>query len=262
MGLSHLTSWKQFFNPKAKVRRLSDFADRTHLQNEARFLGSNRSRTREFMRVLRIGQEFIRGFRGLHRVGPAVTVFGSARFKEGHRYYAEAQAMGRALAREGYTVITGGGPGLMEAANRGAKEARGHSIGCNIVLPHEQASNPHLDRVITFYYFFVRKVMLVKYSHAFIIFPGGYGTLDELSEAITLIQTGKLYDFPVILMGTDYWQGFMDWVKGTMLKEGTISEDSLKLITLTDDPEEVLQILRKNTSLLGLKLSPLSGSVD
>ncbi|MBC7692844.1 MAG: TIGR00730 family Rossman fold protein [Methylotenera sp.] len=224
------------------------------LQGEALFLATRRSRTRELMRILRIGQEFVRGFRAFHDLGPAVTIFGSARFPENHRYYAQAQAIGSAVARAGFAVMTGGGPGLMEAANRGAKEANGQSIGVNIVLPHEQSSNPYVDQVVTFYYFFVRKVILVKYSSAFIILPGGYGTIDELSEAMTLIQTGKLYDFPVILMGSDYWKGLLDWFKDTLLREGTIGPESLDLLTLTDDPDEVIRILRDHAQVLGLKL--------
>ena len=244
-----------FFQPKAKVRRLKD------IKGEALFLATRRSRIREFFRVLRIGIEFVRGFRALHFVGPAVTVFGSARFKEDHPYYAKARKMGAALAREGFVVMTGGGPGLMEAANRGAKGAGGLSLGCNILLPHEQKSNPYLDRVVTFYYFFVRKVMLVKYSCAFVIFPGGFGTLDEMSEALTLIQTGKLYDFPVILVGKEYWGGLFEWMTKTMLANNTISSDSLLLAKLTDDPEEVIRLIRGNADFLGIKLQPLTSTV-
>ena len=157
--------------------------------------------------------------------------------------------------------MTGGGPGLMEAANRGAKEAGGLSLGCNIILPNEQGSNPYLDHVVTFYYFFVRKVMLVKYSSAFVIFPGGFGTLDEMSEALTLIQTGKLYDFPVILVGKDYWSGLFDWMTNTMLANKTITNDSLLLAKLTDDPEEVIRLIRGNADYLGMKLHPLTATV-
>ena len=245
----------EFFRPKAKVRRLAD------IKGEALFLATRRSRTREFLRVLRIGIEFIRGFRALHFIGPAVTVFGSARFKEDHPYYGQARNLGAALAREGFAVMTGGGPGLMEAANRGAKEAGGLSLGCNIILPNEQGSNPYLDRVVTFYYFFVRKVMLVKYSCAFVIFPGGFGTLDEMSEALTLIQTGKLYDFPVILVGKDYWGGLFEWMTRSMLANQTITSDSLLLAKLTDDPDEVIRILRGNAEYLGMALKPLTATV-
>ena len=163
-------------------------------------------RAQELLRAIRIFTEFMRGFRALHFVGPCVTVFGSARFRENHPYYALARQCGAELARAGFTVMTGGGPGIMEAANRGAKEAGGRSIGCNIRLPKEQQPNPYLDRWITFRYFFVRKVMLVKYSYAFITLPGGFGTLDEIFETATLIQTGKIREFPLVLMGREYWQ--------------------------------------------------------
>ncbi len=170
--------------------------------------------------------------------------------------------MGAALAREGFTVMTGGGPGLMEAANRGAKEAGGRSIGCNVMLPHEQAPNPYLDKVTTFYYFFVRKVMLVKYSYAYLILPGGFGTLDEMTEALTLIQTGKLYDFPVILMGSDYWSGFIKWVKESLVAQGAVSAADLDYIQVSDDPEEVLKRIREFSSGIGLKLRPMPSTVD
>ena len=158
--------------------------------------------------LLRAGRDFIRGFRALHFVGPCVTVFGSARFDEHHRYYAMAREVGGALAGLGFTVMTGGGPGVMEAANRGAREAGGRSVGCNIELPFEQEPNPYLDRWVTTEYFWVRKVLLFKYSYAFIVLPGGFGTLDELTEALTLIQTRKILQFPVVLMGRDYWAPF------------------------------------------------------
>jgi uncharacterized protein (TIGR00730 family) len=206
--------------------------------------------------------EFIRGFRALHHEAPAVTIFGSARFKEGHKYYELSRKMGAALACEGFTVMTGGGPGLMEAANRGAKEAGGRSIGCNVMLPHEQAPNPYLDKVTTFYYFFVRNVMLVKYSYAYLILPGGFGTLDEMTEALTLIQTGKLYDFPVILMGSDYWSGFIKWVKESLVAQGAVSAADLDYIQISDDPEEVLKRIREFSSGIGLKLRPMPATVD
>ena len=170
--------------------------------------------------------------------------------------------IGAALAREGFTVITGGGPGLMEAANRGAQEAGGRSIGCHIVLPHEEGHNAYLDKVVTFYYFFVRKIMLVKYSCAYIILPGGFGTLDEMSEAITLIQTGKLYDFPMILMGSDYWKGFLDWSRDSLLKNGAISAGDLDYLQLIDDPNEATKKIRDICERIGLKLHPLSSSID
>jgi hypothetical protein len=231
-------------------------------QSEAQFLAGRHGYLREFSRLIKIGLEFFRGFWCLHGIGPAITVFGSARFKEGHADYERARKIGELLAREGYTVITGGGPGLMEAANRGAKEVGGHSVGCNIVLPHEQAPNPYLDRVVTFYYFFVRKVMLVKYSYAFVIMPGGLGTLDEMTEAITLIQTGKLYDFPVILIGRDYWKGFYDWVENTLVAKGAVSPEDLGFIHITDDPNEMLTIIRDVVHGLGVQLRPIPTTVD
>src|SRR6478736_6477141 len=173
---------------------------------ETRFLAGPHSRGSELRFAMRVFREFIRGFRNLHFVGPCVTVFGSARFAEDHPYYVAAREVGRLLAQRGFTVMTGGGPGVMEAANRGAKEAGGASVGCNIELPQEQQPNPYLDRWIECRYFFVRKVLLFKYSYAFIALPGGLGTLDELTEALTLVQTGKIQKFPVVLMGTDYWQ--------------------------------------------------------
>jgi uncharacterized protein (TIGR00730 family) len=230
---------------KPEVRRLS------HLDGEARFLFEKRSPIKEALRVLSIAIEFIKGFRIFHPTGPGITVFGSARFKEDHPYYELSRKIGQIIAQEGFTTITGGGPGIMEAANRGAKENGGLSIGANITLPHEQTPNPYLDRTVTFYYFFVRKVMLVKYSQAFIIFPGGFGTLDEMMEALTLIQTGKLYDFPIILVGSSYWKGLLNWIKSTLLEMGTIHEDDLSYLRLTDDPEEVREIIRTHGKRLG-----------
>jgi hypothetical protein len=201
----------------------------------------------ELLRVGRIAAEFIRGFRALHFVGPCVTVFGSARFAPGHEHYELARSVGAELARVGLTVMTGGGPGVMEAANRGAKEAGGRSIGCNIVLPHEQKENPYLDRFVTFRYFFVRKVMLVKYSVAFVVCPGGFGTLDELFEAITLVQTKKIAGFPVVLMGRAYWQPMLDFIERTMREAGTISPEDVKLYHVTDDPHEAVDWIGKHT---------------
>ena len=176
-----------------------------------RFLAGPQQRLEELMRAGRIFCEFIRGFRTLHFVGPCVTVFGSARFTENHPYYELARQCGAELAKAGFTVMTGGGPGIMEAANRGAKETGGRSIGCNIQLPREQKPNPFVDQWITFRYFFVRKVMLVKYSYAFIALPGGLGTLDEIFETATLIQTGKIRDFPLVLMGKEYWRPLLEF---------------------------------------------------
>ncbi len=212
-------------------------------QQEIRFLEGPRTRRFELGRLFRISWEFLQGFRKLHFVGPCVTVFGSARFDEDHKYYALARAAGAELAKRGFTVMTGGGPGIMEAANRGAKDVGGKSIGCGIQLPHEQEGNPYLDDWLDFRYFFVRKVMLVKYSYAFVIMPGGFGTMDEIFETLTLIQTGKIHDFPVVIMGKEYWEPMLEFI-GTMMTEvGTISADDRELITLTDDIDEMLEII-------------------
>jgi uncharacterized protein (TIGR00730 family) len=217
------------------------------------FLSRRGSRFQEAIRVLKIAKEFIYGFQTLHFVGPAVTVFGSARFNEGHPYYALTRSVGYSVAKLGFTVITGGGPGLMEAANRGAQEGGGMSIGCNIQLPREQFPNTYLDRSLTFRYFFVRKVMLVKYSYAFFILPGGLGTIDEMTEAMTLIQTGRVYDFPVILVGVDYWKGFMEWVQTTLVRAGAVSSDELQNVHLVDSADEAAGILQRFTNQMGFQ---------
>ncbi len=201
-------------------------------------------------RVLRILSEFIEGFDALAGIGPTITVFGSARTPEGHPTYELARQIGARLAEEGYAVMTGGGGGVMEAANRGCHEAGGLSIGCNIELPREQAINPYVDLGVEFRYFFARKVMFVKYADGFVIMPGGFGTLDELSEALTLIQTGKIHHFPVILVGTAYWQGLVDWMRATMLPANAISPGDMDLLSVTDDPDEVVRILREYRPLV------------
>jgi uncharacterized protein (TIGR00730 family) len=200
-----------------------------------RFLRGPQPRGFELGRALRIFGEFVRGFRALHFVGPCVTVFGSARFGEDHPYYTTARDVGARLARAGFTVMTGGGPGIMEAANRGAREAGGYSIGCNIELPEEQRPNAFLDRWITFHHFFVRKVMLVKYSYAFIALPGGFGTLDEIFETLTLIETGKIRDFPLVLIGTDFWRPLVEFIATRLVAQGMIDRaDAGRLkVTLT-----------------------------
>ncbi len=203
------------------------------------------SRIREFRLLLKVIKDFITGFRILHFIGPCVTVFGSARIKEGHPYYQLGIELGKGLARLGFTVMTGGGPGLMEAANRGAREAGGRSVGVNIVLPFEQAPNRYCDRIVTSRYFFVRKVLLFKYSYAFVALPGGLGTLDELNEALTLIQTKKVVHYPVVLMGATYWRGFLELLED-MVKAGTVSASDLKLFLVTDDLNEALEHIRKN----------------
>jgi hypothetical protein len=213
---------------------------RLWLEEDRNLLVGPRSRTAEFFRLLRILREFIRGFRALHFVGPCVSVFGSARFAEDHPYYQLGREIGAAIAKLGFTTMTGGGPGIMEAANRGAKEAGGTSIGCNIILPKEQAPNPYLDRVVTFRYFFVRKVMLVKYSQAFVILPGGFGTLDEAFEATTLIQTSKIFDFPVIFAGVDYWQPLFNFLREGLLASKTINPADYDRLVLTDSVEQVV----------------------
>lgn len=229
---------------------------------EAQFLSGRHSWPKEVARLIRIGVEFFRGFSRLRNIGPAVTVFGSARFKEGHPYYELARQAGRALASHGFTVMTGGGPGVMEAASRGAKEAGGRTVGCHIIVPHEQRPNPFLDRVVTFYFFFARKVMLVKYSCAFVIFPGGMGTLDEMTEAITLIQTGKLYDFPVILMASDYWKGFHEWIEGTLIRHGAVRPEELSFVKTTDSAEEMSRIILDAIRGTDLRLVPLKPLTD
>ena len=213
--------------------------------HEREFLAGPASRLAELARVFRIAAECIRGFRRLHFVGPCVTVFGSARFPENHLYYGLARDVGGRLARIGATVMTGGGPGIMEAANRGAKENGGYSVGCNIVLPAEQRPNPYLDRWVTFRYFFIRKMMLVKYSYAFVIFPGGFGTLDELFEAVTLIQTRKIESFPLILMGVAYWTPLLEFIRSTLLESHTVGPDDAALMTVTDSPDEMESLVRK-----------------
>ena len=194
-------------------------------------------------RVLRIVSEFIEGFDNLASVTKGVTIFGSARTTPEDPRYGAAQEVARLLAMEGFAIITGAGPGIMEAANRGAKLASGRSIGCNIELPFEQGANPYVDTLINFRYFFVRKTMFIKYSNAFIIFPGGFGTLDEAFEALTLIQTGKIYQFPVILFGRHYWAGLIRWIQSRMLGERKISPGDMDLMVLTDDPSEAVKLV-------------------
>src|SRR6201997_2837308 len=197
------------------------------------FLEGPRTRFAEFCTLLKVMRDFIRGFRVLHFVGPCVTVFGSARVKSDDPHYELAREMGAAIARLGFTVMTGGGPGIMEAANRGAKDVGGRSVGCNIELPFEQKPNAYLDLSLTMHYFFVRKTLLVKYSYAFVFLPGGAGTLDEMFEALTLIQTGKIKNFPIVIMGTDYWRELIDFID-KLPELGTISPEDLNLFYATD----------------------------
>ena len=198
-------------------------------------------------RVLRIMGEFVEGFEELAELGPAVTLFGSARVGTDDPAYRAAVEVGRLLGEAGFTVITGGGPGIMEAGNRGAREAGAPSVGLSIELPFEQAANPFVDVSIEFRYFFIRKTMLVKYAQAFVIFPGGFGTMDELFEALTLIQTGKVRDFPVVLFGSDYWRGLLDWLRATMIAEGKATDADLDLMVVTDSPPEVRDLILDST---------------
>lgn len=212
------------------------------LGHEREFLMRPRTPDHEVERLEHIHKEFVRGFNGLYDLGPAVTVFGSARYKEDHPFYKAGVEVGRALAEAGFAVMTGGGPGVMEAANRGAKEAGGVSVGCNITLPHEQNPNPYVDKSIEFHYFFVRKVMLVKYSCAYIIMPGGLGTLDELFESATLIQTQKMGPFPVICFGIEYWRDLTRLLKHLVMS-GTVGPDELSFLQYTDSPQEAVELI-------------------
>lgn len=207
------------------------------------FLEGPQRRLAELARATGIFFEFLRGFRALHFAGPCVTIFGSARFTEIHPYYRVARQVGAELAKAGFTVMTGGGPGIMEAANRGAKDAGGRSIGCNIVLPQEQKPNPYLDQWITFRHFFVRKVMLVKYSYAFIALPGGFGTLDEIFETTTLIQTGKIREFPLVMMGKEFWSPLLEFISERLVKWRTIDAVDLDRIIVTDSAEEAVNAI-------------------
>jgi uncharacterized protein (TIGR00730 family) len=218
------------------------------------FLEGPRSRFDEFVTLLRVMRDFLRGFRVLHFVGPCVTVFGSARVMSNSPHYDLARKMGSAIARLGFTVMTGGGPGIMEAANRGAKDVGGRSVGCGIELPQEQKNNAYLDRSVTMHYFFVRKALLVKYSYAFVVMPGGAGTLDELFEAFTLVQTGKIKNFPIVVMGTGYWRELIDLIH-KMAQAGTISPSDLGLIYATDSVDDAIAHIRsKAIEPFGLKL--------
>ncbi len=214
-------------------------------RQERKFLEGPQGRGFELRHLVRVGREYIGAIRALHFAGPCVTVFGSARTPESDPRYALAREMGAALAGAGFTVMTGGGPGIMEAANRGAKDAGGRSIGCNIMLPMEQFPNRYLDTVITFRYFFIRKVMLVKYSYGFIVMPGGFGTLDEVFETATLIQTGKIRDFPVVLVGSEFWAPFISFLRSVVEESGYIGHADVERLTVTDSVEEAVQQVRE-----------------
>ena len=224
---------------------------------ERQFLKGPRPRGLELVEATRIFAECVKGFRRLHFVGPCVTVFGSARFKEDHPYYALARELGAKLAQAGFTVMTGGGPGIMEAANRGAKDAGGYSVGSNITLPVEQKPNPYLDRWVEFRYFFVRKMLLEKYSYAFVAMPGGIGTLDEIFETAVLIQTGKMKEFPFVLMGKSFWTPLLDYLRQSMLAAGTIDAADVKRWVVTDSADEAVELIRERTmQQFGLTYGP------
>lgn len=214
-------------------------------EHEEIFLAGPDSFVKEILRLTRITWEYLRGFYRFHDVHNCVTIFGSARFHQQHPYYEMAYQVGKLLAKEGFTVMTGGGPGIMEAANRGAKEAGGKSIGCNIRLPEEQMPNNYLDKWITFKFFFIRKVMLTKYSLSFIVMPGGYGTLDELFEMATLIQTGKIKNFPIVLMGKSFWQPLINYLQETLVAQGTIVDTDVHKLIITDSPQEAVSYIKE-----------------
>ena len=226
--------------------------------SEERFLHGPRPRRFEFLTLLKILLEFIKGFRKLHFIGPCVTVFGSARINQDSPYYTQAREIGAKLGQLGFTVMTGGGPGIMEAANRGAKDVAAKSIGCNIKLPKEQHPNPYLDLWLDFDHFFIRKTMLLKYSYAFIGSPGGYGTMDEIFEVCTLIQTGKIKNFPVILIGIDFWRPLIAFIEDKLLAEKMIDRKDRDVIFLTDSVDEAIEYLKRKVlgSEFGLKYSP------
>ena len=242
----HRRSGRLTIGPRAAAKMASDptmTEDRKLLEPSERpaFLNTDP------WRALRILAEFVEGFDALATLGPAITVFGSARVDEGTPVYATAREIGRLLAREGYAIITGGGPGVMEAANRGCQEGGGMSVGCNIELPHEQDVNPYVDLAVEFRYFFARKTMFVNYADGFVILPGGFGTMDELFESLTLIQTGKIRHFPIILVGTAYFGGLLGWIRERVLADGMVNEADLELITMTDDPAEVVRIIKTSS---------------
>jgi len=215
-------------------------------KKEIKFLEGPQSRWYDFKYAISVFSEFIKGFRGLHFVGPCVTVFGSARFKEDHEYYKQARELSGEIAKLGFTILTGGGPGIMEAANRGAKDVGGRSVGCNIVLPIEQHPNPYLDRWVNMKFFFVRKVLLIKYSYAFIVMPGGFGTLDEFFEAITLVQTKKIKGFPIIIFNKEYHKDLLAHNE-RMMQEGTISANDPSLYLVTDSIEEAIKYIKEKS---------------
>jgi uncharacterized protein (TIGR00730 family) len=226
-GAAHVTEDERLFSREAERRRLTEVT------------------VHDAWRVFRIMGEFVEGFDTLARMGPAVSIFGSARTKRTDPEFAAAERTAKLLVEAGFGVITGGGPGIMEAANKGATEAGGASVGLNIELPFEQGTNPYVRLPINFRYFFVRKTMFVKYAEGFVIFPGGFGTMDELFEALTLVQTGKVRNFPLVLFGTEYWGGLYDWLRSTMASRGNIAQDDLRFLNVTDSPEEAVRIVQE-----------------
>jgi hypothetical protein len=227
------------------------------IRTEIKFLEGPQSRWKEFLFAVKVFFQFIKAYRTLHFVGPCVAVFGSARFKEDHLYYKQARDMGREIAKLGFTIMTGGGPGIMEAANRGARDVKGRSVGCNIELPHEQKPNPYLDKWVQLRYFFVRKTLLIKYSYAFVVMPGGFGTLDEYYEALTLIQTKKLQQFPLIIMDKAFYQNIIEHNE-VMRSHGTINDADLSLCIYTDSVSEAIHHIRENAiNKYGLRPEPL-----
>ncbi|NNE30663.1 MAG: TIGR00730 family Rossman fold protein [Saprospiraceae bacterium] len=223
---------------------MSPRSEKLLVPKEGRFLSGPRSRLKELGFAIEVFFQFIRGFRKLHFVGPCITVFGSARFKDGHPHFELAEKVGAAIAKAGFTTMTGGGPGIMEGANKGAFEAGGRSVGCNIVLPYEQDPNKYMQTWVDFDHFFVRKVLLLKYSYAFIILPGGWGTMDELFETLTLIQTGIIEKFPVVVMGKEYFAPLLAWIT-KMVEEGTISEEDLEYVVVTDEIFDAMEHIKK-----------------
>ena len=235
---------------RAKGPRPAEVLPHEHSTEDERLLESVediRTIGKDAWRIFRIMGEFVEGFEDMSEIGPAVSIFGSARVREDDAMYGQCVETARLLGEAGFAIITGGGPGIMEAANKGAQRAGATSVGCNIELPFEQRSNDYLDVYIDFRYFFVRKTMFVKYATAFVIFPGGYGTMDELFEALTLIQTNKVRDFPVVLFGSGYWAGLLEWLRGTMAPEGKIAMADLDLMYVTDDPAEVAAHIVRRT---------------
>ena len=236
---------------KTKKKKISKEVDQKLLEEEHRIRKAFKDKdwaeikSSDSWVIFKVMSEFVEGFEKLAKIGPCVTIFGSARIKSGHLYYKMAEEIAYQLVQQGYGVVTGGGPGIMEAGNKGANRAGGKSVGLNIYLPHEQKGNPYIDpdKLITFDYFFVRKVMFVKYSQGFIVMPGGFGTIDELSEALTLIQTKKIGRFPIVLVGKKFWAGLLDWIKKVLVTEAMISEEDLDLISLVDTPEAAVQVI-------------------